>query len=187
MYNIEKIKNDIKNNLSEFRYEHSLLVATCALSLARHYNLDEDKAYVAGLIHDIAKEYTDEENNNYLKKYSINSKLLNPKYRPVIHAEIGALVAKCEYNMEDDICQAIRYHALGNINMNLFDKIIFIADKIGRKQSTPSIEKIKNLAYKNIDQAILYYLKDKKKKFDMEKRCFLDESLELLVYLSKNK
>lgn len=53
MYNIEKIKNDIKNNLSEFRYEHSLLVATCALSLARHYNLDEDKAYVAGLIHDI--------------------------------------------------------------------------------------------------------------------------------------
>lgn len=186
MYNIDKIKNDLKNNLSEFRYEHSLIVAKEAKLLAHYYHLDEDKAYITGLIHDIAKEYTDEKNKYYFQKYSVDYKLFNPEYRPVLHAEIGALVAKNKYNMEEDVCQAIRYHALGNINMNLFDKVIFIADKIGRKHITVEIEKLKNLAYENIDQAIIFYLEEKRKKFEEQKHCFLDESLELLIYLSKN-
>lgn len=187
MYNIDKIKNDLKKNLSEFRYNHSLMVAEEALSLARYYNLDEEKAYIAGLIHDIAKEYTDVENKYYFKKYFIDSKLLNRKYQPVLHAEIGAFVAKDKYNMGEEICQAIRYHALGNINMNLFDKIIFIADKIGRKNITLKIKIIKKLAYENIDQAILFYLKDKRKKYIEQKHYFLDESSVLLDYLLKNK
>ncbi len=187
MDNIEKLKDDLKNKLSSFRYEHSLLVATEAYSLAQYYHLNVDKAYVAGLIHDIAKEYNDEENAYYFKKYLIDSKFSNPEYKPVLHAEIGALVVKQEYGMDDEICQAIRYHALGNIDMTFFDKIIFIADKIGRKQPTPSLEMMKRLAYENIDEAIIFYLQEKREKVEKREQCFLTESLVLLDYLLKNR
>lgn len=183
MNNIEKIKTDLKNNLSEFRYEHSLLVATCAVSLAEHYHLDTDDAYVAGLLHDIAKEYTEEQN----KEYPVESKFLTTEYSPVLHAIVGALVAKDKYGMDTDICQAIRYHALGDIKMNLFDKVIFIADKIGRKHLTPSLEQIKSLAYHDIDSAIILYLQEKKEKLSKKNECFLNESLVLLDYLCKSK
>ena len=55
MYSIEKIKKDLKDRVSEYRYEHSLMVADEAKNLAKKYNLDEDKAYVAGLVHDIVR------------------------------------------------------------------------------------------------------------------------------------
>ena len=60
MYNISKIKTDLKNNLSEYSYEHCIMVANEAKKLAIHYNVDPEKAYLAVLVHDIAKEYSDE-------------------------------------------------------------------------------------------------------------------------------
>lgn len=65
MQDIEIIKNDLKKTLTKFRYKHSLKVADEAKKLAKHYNYDEKKAYLAGLIHDIAKDLTEEENYKY--------------------------------------------------------------------------------------------------------------------------
>lgn len=53
MYNIDKIKDDVRKNLSKFRYEHSIMVANEAKKLATKYNYDENKAYIAGLLHDM--------------------------------------------------------------------------------------------------------------------------------------
>ena len=55
MVKIDLIKEDLKKNLKKSRYEHSLSVANTAKKLARIYGVDEDKAYVAGLVHDCAK------------------------------------------------------------------------------------------------------------------------------------
>ena len=52
---IEKIKKDLKNMLSEYRYNHSIGVMNKAIELAKIYGVDEDKAALAGLTHDIAK------------------------------------------------------------------------------------------------------------------------------------
>ena len=65
MYTIEQIKKDLKKYLSEIRYEHSILVAEEAKKLAKYYNENEEKAYIAGLVHDIAKEFSDEENEKW--------------------------------------------------------------------------------------------------------------------------
>ena len=61
MYDVEQIKKDMKNNLSEFRYKHSIRVADTARKLAQHYKIDEEKVYIAGIVHDIAKEFSREE------------------------------------------------------------------------------------------------------------------------------
>ena len=183
MYDIEKIKEDLKNNLSEFRFEHSLLVANEAQKLALHYKLDSEKAYVAGLVHDIAKEFDDIENNKWIKKYNLSGDVFSPEYKNVIHANIGAVVVKEYYGFDDKICNAVCYHAIGNPHMSELDKIVFIADKIARKTTTPLIEELKILAYQDIDKALELYLKNQIIKLESHGLQMHPISLELLKYL----
>ena len=182
---INKIKSDLKNKLTEYRFEHSLMVADEAKKLALHYNIDADKAYLSGLLHDIAKEFSEEENKKWVVKYSLDNMWLENNNKKVIHAEIGSLVAKELYNMEDDICQAIKYHALGNPNMSILDKIVFIADKYARKDSNSFIEELKELAYYNLDEAIVKYLKKLKQRLASNNLVFNNISHEALIALDK--
>lgn len=184
MYDIEKIKEYLKNNLSEKRYNHSLLVAEEARLLAKNYNYDEDKAYIAGLVHDIAKELPYEENIKYIDKYNLPKELLKEENKKIIHADIGSVLVKELYNMDDDISNAILYHTLGNIKMNLLAKIVFIADKIGR-DNTPTTNKYKTLAYKDLDLAIKTYLEDGKEILAKRNIKQHPNTIELLNYLNK--
>ena len=68
MYDVVKLKEDLKEILSEERYSHSLRVAEISKELARIYQVDIEKAYLAGLVHDIAKEFSSEQNIYYLNK-----------------------------------------------------------------------------------------------------------------------
>ena len=58
---IERIKNDVKASMSEFRYNHSINVMNKAIELAKIYGVDENEAALAGLCHDIGKEIPNEE------------------------------------------------------------------------------------------------------------------------------
>lgn len=185
MYQVEKIKADLRKNLSVKRYEHSLRVAEVAKRLAKVYNFDEEKAYVAGLVHDVAKEFTDEENIKWVHNYHIDSNILDTEFKTVIHAEIGAIVTREKYHLSDDICQAVRYHTIGNKEMQLLDKIVFVADKIEEFKDYPGIEDERILAYQNIDEALFLCLKNQKKKHDLKGKKIHPDSLELLDYLEK--
>lgn len=180
MYDIDKIKKDLKDNLSEFRYEHSIMVAEEAKKLAEHYNLDVEKAYVTGLVHDIAKEFSDEENKKWIDKYQLPKELLLPEFRNTIHADIGAVVVKEWYELDEEICNAIKYHTIGDISMTEFDKIIFMADKIARKVASPFIEKIRKLTYENLDEALKQFLIGQKEKIESSGGTFHPNTVELL-------
>ncbi len=122
----------LKKNLSDKRYIHSLGSANCAKKLAKMFNLDEDKAYLAGLIHDCAKNTDRDESlriiNDEIKTGFDNSELKNPK---TLHSIVGAYIVKKEFEIEDEIIiSAVRNHTIGAKNMTTFDKIIFLADKI---------------------------------------------------------
>lgn len=166
MTNICEIKNYLKSTLSDFRYEHSLMVANEAKKLAMHYNLDPDKAYIAGLVHDIAKEFSDEENLKWIQKYNIPSTWLVENLRPVLHAEIGSVVVKELYNFDDEICNSVKYHALGNYPMTTFEKIIYVADKIARNNPDESLKELQKLAYENLDNTLLKCLQYTKTKLE---------------------
>lgn len=127
-------ENDIlswlKENLSEERYSHSLGTAECARELAKKYNLDEEKAYTAGLLHDCAKCFTNEKLKEIIDKnlHVEECEMLNYK---TLHAPVSAYIAQKDFGVTDDeILSAIRWHTLGKLNMTEFEKIIFLADKI---------------------------------------------------------
>ncbi len=132
MKNIDYIKNWLKENLSEKRYIHSLGCADTAKKLAEIFKLDTKKAYLAGLVHDCAKNFENEDLirtiRQEIKTGFLESELKNPK---TFHAIVGAYFIQKEFEISDEeIISAIRKHTIGDIDMSLFDKIIFLADKI---------------------------------------------------------
>ena len=130
MKTVYEIKNWLKEHLNNERYIHSLGCADSAKKLAKMYNLDEEKAYLAGLVHDCAKCYSNEQLENILVNNMSFKKdaLINPK---TYHSPAGAYVAKHELGINDEeILSAIHHHTIGKLNMTTFEKIIFLADKI---------------------------------------------------------
>jgi len=126
---IDYIKDWLRKNLNEERYEHSLGTAECAKALAQKYGADSEKAYFTGLIHDCAKCLPEEAMQDALSRCElVCGEIENKKTH---HAPAGVIIAKKEFGVEDEeILSAIRWHTIGKINMSLFEKIIFLADKI---------------------------------------------------------
>lgn len=171
---IKKVKKEVKKMLSPTRYKHSIMVANTAKKLAIHYQENKQDAYLAGLLHDIAKELEEEKLKYWIKKYHLPEELLKKENKNIIHADIGAVIAKEKYHVNDNIYNAIKYHTIGNKNMNTLAKIIYLSDKIGRVNIPPSLRPVKELAYQNINKALKYCLEQeekylKKKNINMHK------------------
>lgn len=157
MNNIKEIQNKLLNDIGKKRFEHSLRVAETAKKLAEIYSVDVKKAYLAGLIHDCAK-YNEEV---YIKKYNIDFSIypVSSIKDPVLHSFLGAEVAKKVYNIYDgDVLKAIEYHTTGRPDMSDLEKIIFIADAIEPARDFEGIEKIRKLAFENLNKAMLNLL-----------------------------
>ncbi len=125
-----KILEWLKNNLNEKRYIHTLGTADCAKELAKQFGLNQDKAYLAGLLHDCAKCFPNEELLDIIHKHLDveECEMLNYK---TLHAPVSAYIAETEFKITDkEILSAIRWHTLGRLDMTDFEKIVFIADKI---------------------------------------------------------
>ena len=157
---IDKIKEDLKNTLSERRYIHSLGVMEMAVELAQIYNVDEKKAELAGLLHDNAKEMTPEELLKYVDDNNIKISEVERINTKILHGKIGADIAKKKYGVSKEIQEAIEYHTTTNPNMTNLDKIVFVADKIelNRKSATYDIEAERELAKKDLDGAVIFII-----------------------------
>ncbi len=161
---IEQACKWLKENLNEKRYQHSLGTAECAKKLAQQFGLNEEKAYVAGLLHDCAKCFTDEKLleiiDNYLDDVD-NDERSNKK---TLHAPGSFYVAKTVFGVTDlEMLSSIRWHTLGKLDMTDFEKIIFLADKIELRTRSEEYRKqiTKNLDSDNgLNKAILECYKE---------------------------
>ncbi len=128
---IDDIQNWLKDNLVEERYIHSLGVMEAAVELAEMFDMDVEKARLAGLLHDAAKCFSNEKLLEIIKEHIPEvqeCELLNYK---TLHAPVSAYLAKTQFNVSDsEILDAIRWHTLGRCKMSDFEKVIFLADKI---------------------------------------------------------
>lgn len=154
------MKDKLKKTLSEKRYKHSLGVCDEAVKLAKRYGADTDKAYIAGLLHDCAKGYSNDEQISLCQKYGIELDDMTLACKPVIHAPLGAEIARSEYGIDDEeILEAIRCHTVAKENMSLLDKIIYIADMIEPMRDFPGVDKLREAAEEDIDKVFIMGLK----------------------------
>lgn len=149
-YDTEFFKEYLNNKLSKDRYEHSLAVADLARVLAKCHKYDEDKAYFAGLVHDIAKELSEKEHNDLLMKHNDNEKIAYSF--KVKHSFCGKYVLMDDFNINDeDILDAVYNHTVMESDKAL-SKIVYIADK---RDATRNInDNVVEVAKKDLDKAV---------------------------------
>lgn len=133
-------------------------VAGCeheAVKLAKFWGEDEDSAATAGILHDITKRCTYDQQLELIEKYGIKcdqAELDTPK---LLHAKTGAELAKDIFGISDDIKDAIRYHTTGKPDMTMLEKIIYLADYIEPNRDFDGVEDLRKLAYEDINKCMV--------------------------------
>ena len=156
MNTIEEITKVLSNELSETRFKHTLGVAETAKILAEKWGADADAAYLAGLVHDCAKEIPVEQMVELLEKNGYCCDEMERESSNILHAPLGSIIAKEKFGVEDeDVLNAVRYHTLGRAQMSLLEKIIYVADFIEPGRKYKEVQFVRDLAYVDIDKAVL--------------------------------
>jgi len=156
---IDLIKLRLQEMLGEERLEHSVNTSKIARKLAIKYNYDADRAEVAGLLHDCAKDLDCENLKKVVKEYNIKIDKFVAKIPKLLHPLVGAVIAKREFNIQDPvILKAIKAHSTGVAQMSLLDKIIYLSDKIEPLRNMNGVEEVRKIAEKDLDRAVLMAL-----------------------------
>lgn len=172
---ISRMKRKIKPHLDRDRYEHTLGVMYTAGALAMRYQVDLEKALVAGLLHDCAKCLSSDKKIKLCEKYQLSISEIERKNPGLLHAKLGAFLAYKKYHIQDtEIIDAIANHTTGRPDMTMLDKIIYIADYIEpNRTEAPNLEYIRHLAFVDLDEclytilsATLHYLNNKGENID---------------------
>lgn len=154
-----KFKAIIREKLDDYRYEHSLAVADEAARLAEKYGGDRERAYLAGLLHDITKNINQEEHLKIFVSFDIILSDLEKNAPKLWHAISGSAYVSKVLKIEDsEIISAIRYHTTGKADMSLVELILFIADFTSRDRNYPDVEVMRELADKSLYEAAVYAL-----------------------------
>ncbi|MDD5843642.1 MAG: nicotinate (nicotinamide) nucleotide adenylyltransferase [Solobacterium sp.] len=159
---IDNIKSDLNKRLKPSRYEHTLGVAYTASCLAMRYSYPMEKAFLAGLLHDCAKNMSPDDLLETCIKNDIRVTNAEREMPYLLHSKVGAYLAKTRYKIDDkDILHAIEVHTTGCPDMNLLDKIIFCADYIEpNRNKAENLSEIRNQAFLDLDKAVIFILRD---------------------------
>lgn len=162
MKDLEKYQKKLQRYIDKSRYQHTLGVMYTAASLAMAYHYDIDKAMLAGLLHDCAKNIPHEKKIELCKKYDIEITDIERENPFLLHAKVGAIIARKKYHIKDEeILHAISVHTTGAPEMNTLDMILFIADYIepGRDKAK-NLDQIREMAFQNLEHTVEKILYD---------------------------
>lgn len=170
----------LRSRLIEKRYIHSLNVADSARQLAQKYGADEEKAYFSGLVHDIMKNASEEEQLQIMEKGGIILSRTEKANRKLWHAMAGEAYLRLEMGITDrDILNAVRYHTTGRAGMSLLEKVVYIADYISVERDYDDVDVMRELSMnKGLDEAALYALKFSFKSLSKKEKLIHTDSVE---------
>lgn len=169
---------EMQRILPRKRYLHSVAVAHLAASYAVTLGYDPQRALVAGILHDCAKAYSDEQLVADCDHYAISVTEVERRNGFLLHGKLGAYYAKKYYFINDkEILSAIAFHTTGHPKMTDLEKIVFLADYLEpfrTQPTTPELNKIRQIAFSDINKAIylvlkntMHYLKQSGQEMDM--------------------
>ena len=155
MIKYEKLYEDVKEVLSEERFNHSERVVKRAIEYAKIYNVDIEMVKLVAISHDIAKELSEEENQKYISKYNIKLDDIEKVNKSLLHAKIGAYICKEKYGFTDDMVNSVRYHTTGRENMSVLEKIVYLADATEEGRKEYIVSEYVDLINKDIDKGMV--------------------------------
>ena len=143
----EEMRELLAKSLKPSRYQHSVGVAETAVFLAERFGIDREQAQVAGLLHDCAREFPNEDLIQEAEKRQIAVEPVEKQMPLLLHAYVGARLVVEKYGVNDKaVEQAIWRHTVGGAQMTKLDKIIWFADMIEPQRDYPGVEKLRELS-----------------------------------------
>ena len=152
----EELLEKVQSVMSEKRFKHVLGVEKAAIHLAELNDYDTEKAGLAGLLHDYAKELADETFLELIDKYQLDPAL---KYwnNNVWHGMVGIYKIQEDLGVTDkDILRSIEIHTVGSSQMTLLDKIVYVADYIEHNRNFPLVAEARVIAEQSLDKAVAF-------------------------------
>ena len=140
--------------LDKNRVAHVLGCRDAAVALAKHWGADENDAARAGLLHDITKALDGPLQLTLCREYGTILDEFSTRYPKTLHALTGSLVAERIFGENDAVVSAICHHTTGKADMSLLEKIIYVADYMEPGRKFPGVEKLRELAYSDLDAAL---------------------------------
>ena len=151
---MEELERVVTGLLKPSRVNHVLGCRDTAVQLAKHWGADVTDAARAGLLHDITKAIDGPLQLTLCGEYGTMLDDFSRRYPKTLHALTGSLVAERIFGENEAVVSAIRHHTTGKADMNLLEKIIYIADYIEPNRDLPGIERLRMLAYTDLDAAL---------------------------------
>lgn len=156
MVSKELIMEDLKRNMTQKRFAHTLGVMEFAVALAKRYGVDVEKAQLAAMVHDCAKDMPQDNQLNLARQFGILLDEISMAEKALIHAPLGAALAKIKYGIEDPaILRAVKVHTTGDPKMTPLDKVIFLADYIEPGRNFPGVDRLRKVAFEDLDEAVI--------------------------------
>lgn len=156
LYDTSEKKKYLRENLSQKRYTHSLNVAEECRKLALKYGEDPDKAYFAGLLHDICKELPDDEQKKLVLESNFAVCREELETKSLWHAVAGAYFIKIHFGVEDiDILNSVRFHTVGRAGMTRLEEIVYLGDLVSADRDYKDVDRMRKIAYTNLNSAML--------------------------------
>ena len=153
-------KKLVKARLSEKRWTHTKNVKKMAVKLAKRWGADPEKAAMAAILHDSAKELPKSELLQIFADNAIIAENAPARPSPVWHGIAAAILAQTQWGVSDpEILSAIRCHTTGKPDMSKLDKIIYLADMTSAERDWPGVEELRALQMENLDRALCDALK----------------------------
>ena len=138
---IAEYKEHLEARLTPRRYFHTLCVAEEAVRLADRYGVDKEKAYLAGLLHDVLKDTNSSEQLKLAKEFGIMLTELEKNAPKLYHSIIGSVYVKKVLGIDDEeIISAIRYHTTARADMTPLERVIYLADYTSRDRDYDGVE-----------------------------------------------
>ena len=151
---MEELERVVISLLKPNRVAHVLGCRDTAVELARHWGADETDAARAGILHDITKAIDGPLQLTLCEAYGKILSEFSRKYPKTLHALTGSLVAERIFGENEAVVSAIESHTTGKANMNLLEKIIYMADYIEPNRTIPGVEELRKLAFTDLDAAM---------------------------------
>ena len=146
----------LANELRPARFRHCRDVSQTAGRLAERWDADIEKARLAGILHDCARNLKGEELLKTSRQFGMIPSPLELLQPALIHAPLGAIIAERRFGIsEPQILQAIRRHTTGAPQMTLLDKVIYLSDCIEPGRNFSGVRKIRDMAVEDLDAAVL--------------------------------
>ncbi|GHU53004.1 HD domain-containing protein [Clostridia bacterium] len=153
-YDLKELQTFLEGRLTRKRFQHSLNVAAEAKKLAENYganNIDTEKAYFAGLMHDCCKELPSNELKNLAFSANLNMDKTEINAKSLWHGIAGASFVRDNLHISDsEIINAIRFHTVGRAGMSLLEEIVYIADMISEDRTFDGVDKLRKMAYQDL-------------------------------------